>query len=120
MQAMTKEVLEQIYNSYLSAYSIPDPEERARVLRHCVTDEIASVLPYEESRGLDELSHHIEQFQKKRWGSHFRSKILAVHHSQFLAELTLHGEDDQLLATAQTYGRFNERGLLTYLIGFFF
>ena len=117
---MTQQTLEQIYNAYLGAYGITNAADRDRLLSQCVAREITSVLPNEENRGIAQLSLHIERFQNSRPRTHFRSKVLSVHHEQFLASLVLCSEDEQVLANAHVYGRFNGRGLLTYLIGFFF
>ena len=116
---MTKEIFQDTYNSYLSAYGDIGSSERERVLRQCVTDDVVSILPNEENHGLIKLLQHIEQFQQKRPGSYFKSNKLSIHHAQFLAELTLYSKDGSAIATAHTYGRCNEQGLITYLIGFF-
>lgn len=116
---MTKDNLQQTYNSYLGAYSDIEPTERERLLRQSVTDDIISVSPDGESRGFGNLVEHIEQFQKQKPGAYFMSNKLIAHRDQFLSEWTMFSKDGSPAATAHTYGRFNEQGLLTYLIGFF-
>ena len=116
---MTKDTLQQTYNSYLGAYSDIGATERKRLLQQSVTDDVISVNPNGESRGLDNLVEHIEQFQKQKTGATFKSNKLIAHHDQFLSEWTMYGKDGSAAATAHTYGRFNEQGLITYLIGFF-
>ena len=111
--------LQQTYKSYLRAYSDVEPTEREHLLRESVTDDVISINPEGESRGIGELVKHIEQFQKQKPGATFKSNKLIAHHDQFLSEWTMYSKDGTAAATAHTYGRFDEKGLITYLIGFF-
>jgi hypothetical protein len=113
------DTLQQIYNSYLGAYSDIEPTERERLLRQSVTDDVISINPEGESHGIGDLVKHIEQFQKQKPGARFKSNKLIAHHDQFLSEWTMYCKDGSAVATAHTYGRFDEKGLITYLIGFF-
>ncbi len=116
---MTNDTLQQTYNSYLDAYNDIAVDERGRLLRQSVTDDVVFTNPSGESQGFGKLMEHIEEFQKQRKGASFKSNKLLAHHGQFLSEWTMYDKDGSALATAHTYGRFNEQGLLTYLIGFF-
>ena len=116
---MTNDALQRTYNSYLDAYSDIEPVERERLLRQSVTDDVLSINPNGESHSLGNLMEHIEQFQKQRPGAYFKSNKLLAHHEQFLSEWTIYSKDGSAVATAHTYGRFNGKGLITYLIGFF-
>ena len=82
------------------------------------TDEVISINPDGESHGFGNLVEHIEQFQKQKPGAYFKSNKLIAHHDQFLSEWTMYSKDGLAVATAHTYGRFDEKGLITYLIGF--
>lgn len=116
---MSADNLQQTYNYYLRAYSDVAPTEREHLIRESVTDDVISINPEGESRSIGELVKHIEQFQKQKPGAHFQSNQLLAHHDQFLAKWTMYSKDGTAVATAHTYGRFNNKGLITYLIGFF-
>ena len=116
---MTKETLQQRYEFYLGAYRESDAMQRERVLQGIVTKDIISTLPSGESHGLGALLQHIEQFQRERPGAHFESGKLSFHHDQFLVEITLQDAAGMTLASAHTYGRLDEGGLITHLVGFF-
>jgi hypothetical protein len=115
----TADTLQQNYDSYLAAYSDIAPTERERLLRQSVTNDVMSINPEGESHGIVDLMKHIEQFQKQKPGTRFKSNKLIAHHDQFLSEWTMYSKNGSALAIAHTYGRFNEKGLITYLIGFF-
>jgi hypothetical protein len=116
---MPNDTLQQTCDSYLEAYNDIAANERERLLRLSVTDDIVSSNPNGESNGLVSLMEHIEQFQKQQPGASFKSSKLLAHHGQFLSEWTMFSKDGSALATAHSYGRINEQGLITYIIGFF-
>jgi hypothetical protein len=116
---MSKSNMEQVWKDYLDAYGNVSPEERKRLLRQSVSDDVVSANPAEESQGLDNLVAHVEQFQQRLPGAYFKSNKLFVHHGQLLSEWTLYKSDDSALRTAHTYARFNEQERLTHLTGFF-
>ena len=116
---MTKDAAEQIWKSYLEAYSNVSPEERRRLLEQTVSDDIVSANPGDEFHGLESLIVHVEQFQQRLPGAYFKLNKLLFHHEQALSEWTLYKGDDTALRTANTYGRFDDQGRLTQLTGFF-
>ena len=83
---MTKDALQQTYNSFLGAYGDIGSTERERLLRQSVTDDVISINPDGESHGFGNLVEHVEQFQKQKPGAYFKSNKLIAHHDQFLAE----------------------------------
>lgn len=116
---MSNDTLQETYNSYLNAFSDVAIDERERLLRQSVTDDVAFMNPKGSSQGFGELVAHIEQFQKQNPWGYFLNKKLIAHHGQFLSEWTMYKKDGSEFATAHTYGRFNDEGLITDLIGFF-
>ena len=116
---MTKDAVEVIWKSYLEAYGDVAPEERKRLLRQSVSEDVVSSNPGEELSGFEGLVEHVEQFQQRLPGAYFKLDKLMFHHEQVLVEWTLHKSDGTALRTAHTYGRFGEQGLLSQLTGFF-
>jgi len=116
---MTKDAVEQIWKSYLEAYGNVSTEERKRLLRECLSDDVVSTNPGEESLGFEALVAHVEQFQQRLPGSYFKLNKLLFHHEQVLSEWTLYKSDDTALRTAHTYARFDDQGRITQLTGFF-
>lgn len=116
---MTKDAVEQTWKSYLEAYGNVSPDERKRLLRECVSDDVVSTNPGEETKGFESLVAHVEQFQQRLPGAYFKNNKLLFHHGQVLSEWTLYKSDDTPLRTANTYGRFDDQGRLNELIGFY-
>jgi hypothetical protein len=68
-------------------------DERKRLLRQSVTDEVVFTGPKEDDQGFDKLVEHIEQFQKKSPGAYFENNNLLTQHGQLLSEWTLYKKD---------------------------
>ena len=116
---MTIEALQQIWKAYLNAYGEVAADERERLLRQSVTDDVVFTGPNEDDQGFGKLVEHIGQVQKKSPGARFESNKLLTQHGQLLSEWTLYKKDGAKIATGHKYARFNEQGRLTHLAGFF-
>jgi hypothetical protein len=116
---MTKDAVEQVWNSYLEAYGNVSTEDRRRLLAASVSNDVLSTNPGDEAQGLENLVAHVEQFQNRLPGSYFKINSLKFHHEQVLTEWTLYKADGNAVTTAHTYGVFNDQGRLKKLIGFF-
>ena len=111
--------LQQLWKAYLDAYSEMATDERERLLRQSVTDDVVSTNPTGEVQGLANLMEHIRQFQQKSPGAYFNSNTLLAHHGQLLSEWTMFKKDGAKITTAHTYARLNGQGRITHLTGFF-
>lgn len=116
---MTKDVVEQVWKTYLEAYGNVSVEDRKRLIEESVSDDVVSENPGDEAHGIEALIAHIEKFQQRLPGSYFKLDKLKFHHGQALAEWTLYKADGDPVTTAHTYGILNEQGRLRKLIGFF-
>ena len=116
---MTKDAVQQVWNSYLEAYGDVSTEDRLRLLTESVSEDILSTNPGDETQGLERLVAHVEQFQQRLPGSYFKINSLKFHHEQVLTEWTLYKADGTAVTTAHTYGVLNEQGRMKKLIGFF-
>lgn len=116
---MTNDMLQLTYDSYLGAYKDITVDERVRLLRQSVTEDVLFTNPNSEGQGFDRLMEHIAEFQRQRPGASFKSNKLFSHHNQFLSDWTMYDKDGSAIAAAHSYGRVNDEGLITYLIGFF-
>ena len=115
---MNIDKLQEVYDSYLEAYSDIARDERQRLLGQSVSDNVVFTNPKGGGEGRSQLIEHIEHFQTRNPGASFKSNKLLAHHGQFLLEWTMFKKDGSQVTTAHTYGQFNDQGLLTKLIGF--
>ena len=115
---MTLETLQQIWKTYQDAWADIAVDERERLLRQSVTDDVIFTAPPYEGHGLGELVKHMEQFQEQVPGAHFKSNKLLTQHGQLISEWTMYNKDGSVSLTSYSYARFNEQGRLTDLAGF--
>jgi len=116
---MNTDTLQLLWKSYLDAYSDIPADERERLLRQSVTDDVVFSGPQEDDQGFGKLVEHVGKFQKKSPGAYFESNKLLTQHGQLLSEWTLYKKDGTKIATGHTYARLNEQGRITQLAGFF-
>ena len=115
---MTLETLQQIWKTYQDAWADIAVDERERLLRQSVTDDVIFTAPPYEGQGLGNLVKHMEQFQEQIPGAHFKTNKLLTQHGQLISEWTMYNKDGSVFLTSYSYARFNEQGRLTLLAGF--
>jgi hypothetical protein len=116
---MTTQQLQENWSCYLDAYSDVPFDERWRLLRQSVTEDVVFTGPNEDGQGFDNLLAHIGDFQEKAPGAYFRSGKLLTQHGQLLSAWTLHKKDGTVIGAGHTYAQFNEQCRLTHVAGFF-
>lgn len=115
---MTMESIEQIWKSYQGAWAAIPIDQRERLLRQSVTDDVVFTSPMAEGQGFGNLLEHIAQFQERFPGAYFKSNQLFTQHSQLLSEWTMYNQNGSEFLTAHSFARYNEQGRLTHLAGF--
>jgi hypothetical protein len=75
---MNTDKLQQLWKCYLDAYSDIPADERERLLKQSVSDDVIFTGPREDDQGFDKLVEHIGQFQKKSPGAYFESNKLLM------------------------------------------
>ncbi len=65
------------------------------------------------------LIAHIEVFQRKMPGTTFNTETVFVHHGELMAVWSMHKHDKTKVATGYNFVRLDEKGLFSYMAGFF-
>ncbi len=115
---MTDDALQAVWTTYQDAWAAIPNEERERLLRASVAEDVVFTSPNAEGQGMERLLEHIAEFQRHFPGAYFRSKPVVQQHGQMLSEWTMFARDGSATLTAHSYARFNEAGRLTWLAGF--
>jgi hypothetical protein len=115
---MTDEKLLQIWNAYQGAWADVADGERERLIRQSVAEDVTYTNPQAEGQGLENLLKHVGEFQVQFPGAYFKTNKLLSQHGQLLAEWTMFNKDGSEFLTVHSYARFDERGLLSHLAGF--
>ncbi|WP_446741719.1 hypothetical protein [Silvibacterium acidisoli] len=116
---MTDETLHRLWNTYQHAWSDVPAEERDRLLRSSLAQDVAFTSPDSDDRGIDRMVATITEFQSQFNGCYFRSTLLRQQHGQLLAAWTMFDRNDVALVNGHSYARFDEQqGRITHLAGF--
>ena len=116
---MTNEEYTATWKRYQAAWSKVSAQERKELLRGSVAPDAIYTDPMSECHGLEELMVKIEQSQQKTPGASFENTRFLSHHQQGLSDWTMRDSEGATVATGNSYARFNEKGLLIQMTGFF-
>jgi len=116
---MTDEALQQRWKTYQDAWSDVTNEERLRLLRSVLIEDIPFSNPDDQDHGIERLAASIADFQQRTPGGYFRNTLLRQQHGQLLVAWTLFDRNDLPLVNGHSYGLFDEdTGQITRLAGF--
>ncbi len=115
---MTEEKLQQLWKNYQDAWADISTDERERLLRASVTEDVIFTSPGANGRGFGDLLTHIAEFQQQFPGASFRSNQLLEQNNQLFSEWTLSDRGGSPLLTGHSYAQFDDGGHLTKLAGF--
>jgi len=116
---MNSDSLEKQWSAYLTAYGPVAAEERERLLKLSVCDDVVFTNPGGEGRTRAGLIAHIEGFQTKMPRFYFTGDKLFLRHGEFLAIWSMYTGDGVKAATGYNYVRLDTEGRISYLAGFF-
>jgi hypothetical protein len=116
---MTTQRLEQHWHAYLAAYAPMADEERERLLKLSVADDLVFTNPGGEGKTRAGLIAHIDGFQQKMPGTYFNTDKLFVHHGELMAIWSMHRKDGTKVATGYNFVRADSDGRFVYMAGFF-
>lgn len=117
-KTMTEEKLEQLWNSYQGAWADISSDERERLLRASVTEDVVFTSPNVNGKKIDDLVTHLEDFQRQFPGAYFRSSSLIQQNNQLFAAWTMFNQDGSEFLTGHSYAQLSDGGLLKHLAGF--
>lgn len=116
---MTHEEYLATWKRYQAAWSNISLDERKTLLDSSVAPDAAYSDPTSECSGLEELMAHIGKSQAKTPGASFENTKFLSHHGQGMSNWTMKNGQGATVATGTSYARFNDKGLLVQMTGFF-
>lgn len=116
---MSTETVEQKWDSYLAAYGPIASDERERLLKQSVADDVVFTNPGGKGQTRAGLISHIEDFQRKIPGAYFKTEKVFVHHGEILAVWSMYKHEGAMVATGYNFIRPDFDGRFSYMAGFF-
>jgi hypothetical protein len=116
---MTTHTPEEQWNAYMSAFAAVDREERDRLLRQSVSDDVVFTNPGGNGTTRAGLSAHIADFQAKMPSMTFSTDKVYLNQGELLAVWSLYKPDHVKVATGYNFVRLDANGRFSYMAGFF-
>ncbi len=108
----------QTYDLYLAAWSAVPDDERARMLRESLPEQIVFTNPQQTRHGLSELAEHLEGFQVRQPGGSFRQNSMVGWGNYALAEWQLVDAKGEPGFSGYDVLTFDEQGLISTILLF--
>ena len=106
------------YDLYLAAWSDVPGDERARMLRESLSEEIVFSNPMQTRRGLDAVMEHLAGFQQRSPGGSFRLNNMVGWANYGLAEWQLVDAEGKAGFSGYDVVTFDDRGLISTILLF--
>ncbi len=106
------------YDLYLAAWSNVTDNERARMLRDSLTQDVVFANPLQTRRGIEDVIAHLRGFQSRSPSGSFRMNNMLGWADHALAEWQLMQGDGTPGFSGFDALRFNEQGLISEIVLF--
>ena len=108
----------QTYELYLAAWSAVTDEERARMLRDSLAEDVVFSNPQQIRHGISEVIEHLEAFQNRSPGGSFRMNNMVGWADHGLAEWQLLDGEGKAGFSGYDVVSFDEGGLIKSILLF--
>jgi SnoaL-like domain len=108
----------QTYERYLAAWSAVPDEERERLLRGSVAEDVLFSNPQQVRHGIGEVVEHLEAFQKRSPGGSFQMNNMIGWADHGLAEWQLFDGEGKAGFSGYDVVAFDQRGFITSILLF--
>jgi|SRR5476649_1048506 len=114
---MTANIQER-WATYSNAWRDISSQERDRLLKASVVDDVTFTAPGTHGRGVADLISMLEEFQRTYPGAYFDTTVLIVHNSQSLATWSMFDRAGAVLLVGNSYARWGDEQRIVHLAGF--
>lgn len=115
----TKIDLASVLETYLSAWNVPDPAERRRLLERSVSDNVVFVDPMKNVMGRDALAAHIADMRATFPDVMYGPGGTVDHHNSVLRQPWVARRGDEVVLRGIDIDDVAPDGRLSRIIGFF-
>ncbi len=108
--------------NYFKAWAEPDDDVRRKILEAGWAEDGTYTDPSAHVEGREALVMHIGGFKKNARANGMnivRTSDIQFHHNVFRFQWEMRGPDGKTLTPGMDYGEFNDKGMITKIVGFF-
>ncbi len=111
--------MKKLWDRYARSWSEGREEERLKIFKTCLADNITYCDPMMSTSGYDELSDYMAGFQQQLPGHAFIIDEVMVHHGVCMAKWRLMGKEHGSVHKGTSFAQVDEDGRLSSISGFF-
>ena len=110
--------IQELWSTYSNAWRDVSSEERGRLLKASVADDVTFTAPGTNGRGVADLISMLEEFQRTYPGAYFDTTVLIVQNGQSLATWSMLDRTGAAILGGNSYARWGDEGRIVHLAGF--
>lgn len=110
--------IQALWATYSNAWRDVSPQERGRLLKACVADDVTFTAPGASGRGVADLIIMLEEFQRTYPGAYFDTSVLIVQNRQSLATWSMLDRTGAVILSGNSYARWSDEERIVHLAGF--
>ncbi|MEA9389798.1 nuclear transport factor 2 family protein [Acerihabitans sp. TG2] len=110
--------IQELWATYSNAWREVSSQERGRLLKSSVADDVTFTAPGTSGRGVADLISMLEEFQRTYPGAYFDTTVLIVQNNQLLATWSMLDRTGAVILNGNSYARWGEGERIVHLAGF--
>lgn len=110
---------EKTWETYTSSWKAASSDDKQAIFKMCLDSQCEYSDPLTKTKGWDELVAYMLDFHKQIPGGHFVTSYFLAHNNQSIAKWQMKNGENTVLGEGISYGKYNEKGKLVTMTGFF-
>jgi hypothetical protein len=107
------------WEAYTSSWQAETSDEKRAIFKESLDADCEYTDPLIKTKGWDELITYMLSFHHQVPGGYFVTKYFLAHNNQSIAKWDMKNSEHQIIGEGISYGKYNERGKLIVMTGFF-
>ncbi|NOX43782.1 MAG: nuclear transport factor 2 family protein [Gammaproteobacteria bacterium] len=110
---------EKTWETYTSSWKVESSDDKRAIFETCLDSKCEYNDPLAKVIGWNELAAYMLDFHKQIPGGYFVTNYFLAHNNQSIAKWLMRNGENTVLGEGISYGKYNEKGKLISMTGFF-
>lgn len=107
------------WETYAASWKVESSADKRALFEQCLDPACEYNDPLTTTKGWNALLDYMLDFHRQIPGGHFVTNYFLAHHNQSIARWEMRDAHDAVLGEGISYGKYNDRGKLIAMTGFF-
>ena len=116
---MSEQNLRSTWETYADAWKTTSATERLATLKKALASDNRYTDPLMQTKGYEELSDYMAQFQEQFPGCYFETKYFLQHNGRSMARWDMKNDKGEAVSEGTSFAEYNHKGLLVAETGFY-